>query len=108
MPTSTDVLESAQMQAVAEAAVSTFGRLDVWVNNAGVMPLSPVALGRTEEWNRMVDVNVKGVLNGVAAAHPIMPPVIHLLPSILPQLLKVLCKEVRSRARSRSCFQKFK
>jgi len=67
-----DVTDPAQMKAVAETAVGTYGRLDVWVNNAGLMPLSPVALGRTEEWNRMVDVNLKGVLNGVAAAHPIM------------------------------------
>lgn len=67
-----DVTDPAQMRAVAETAVGTFGRLDVWVNNAGLMPLSPIALGRTEEWNRMVDVNLKGVLNGVAAAHPFM------------------------------------
>ncbi|MEM8882631.1 MAG: SDR family oxidoreductase [Planctomycetota bacterium] len=67
-----DVTDLAQMKAVAEAAVGAYGKLDVWVNNAGVMPLSPMALGRTDEWNRMVDVNIKGVLNGVAAAHPIM------------------------------------
>ena len=67
-----DVTDPEQMKALAAAAVDKFGRLDVWVNNAGVMPLSPVAMGRIEEWNRMVDVNIKGVLNGVAAAHPIM------------------------------------
>lgn len=67
-----DVTDPDQMNALAAAAVDTFGRLDVWVNNAGVMPLSPVAMGRTDEWNRMVDVNIKGVLNGVAAAQPIM------------------------------------
>jgi len=67
-----DVTDPAQMRALAETAVGQYGRLDVWVNNAGLMPLSPVAMGRTEEWNRMVDVNLKGVLNGVAAAHPIM------------------------------------
>ena len=67
-----DVTDAAEMLALAQTAVSTYGRLDVWVNNAGLMPLSPIALGRTEEWNRMVDVNLKGVLNGVAAAHPIM------------------------------------
>ncbi|MHC4941171.1 MAG: SDR family oxidoreductase [Planctomycetota bacterium] len=67
-----DVTDPAQMRALAETAVGKFGRLDVWVNNAGLMPLSPVAMGRTDEWNRMVDVNIKGVLNGVAAAHPVM------------------------------------
>ncbi|MDJ0521166.1 MAG: SDR family oxidoreductase [Planctomycetota bacterium] len=67
-----DVTSPDQMNALASATVEKFGRLDVWVNNAGVMPLSPVAMGRTDEWNRMVDVNIKGVLNGVAAAHPIM------------------------------------
>ena len=67
-----DVTDAGQMNALAATAVDSFGRLDVWVNNAGVMPLSPVAMGRTDEWNRMIDVNIKGVLNGVAAAHPIM------------------------------------
>ena len=67
-----DVTDVASMRALAETAIGKYGRLDVWVNNAGVMPLSPVALGRTDEWNQMVDVNLKGVLNGVAVAHPIM------------------------------------
>ena len=67
-----DVTDPEQMKALAAAAKDTYGRLDVWVNNAGVMPLSPVAMGKADEWNWMVDVNIKGVLNGVAAAHPIM------------------------------------
>lgn len=67
-----DVTDAAAMTALAKQAVDKYGRLDVWINNAGVMPLSPVALGRTDEWNQMVDVNIKGVLNGVAAAHPHM------------------------------------
>ena len=67
-----DVTDPASMKAVAAKAVEAYGRLDVWINNAGVMPLSPVALGRTEEWEQMIDVNIKGVLNGVAAAHPTM------------------------------------
>lgn len=67
-----DVTDADSMTALARQAVETYGRLDVWINNAGVMPLSPVALGRTAEWNQMVDVNLKGVLNGVAAAHPQM------------------------------------
>ncbi len=67
-----DVTDAEQVKAVASHAIENYDRIDVWVNNAGVMPLSPVALGRTDEWNRMVDVNIKGVLNGIAAAHPIM------------------------------------
>jgi len=67
-----DVTSLEAMQAVAQTAVDTFGQLDVWVNNAGVMPLAPIAMNRIDEWNWMVDVNIKGVLNGVAAAQPFM------------------------------------
>ncbi len=67
-----DVTSYEDMQRVAQAAKDTYGRLDVWVNNAGVMPLSPVEMNRLEEWNWMVDVNIKGVFNGVAAAQPLM------------------------------------
>lgn len=67
-----DVTSLEAMQGAVNVAKDTYGRLDVWVNNAGVMPLSPVAMNRHEEWNWMVDVNIKGVLNGVAAAQPIM------------------------------------
>ena len=67
-----DVTSVEDMQRVAETAKSTYGRLDTWVNNAGVMPLSPVAMNRLDEWNWMVDVNIKGVFNGVAAAQPLM------------------------------------
>ena len=67
-----DVTSIEDMQRVASTARDTYGRLDVWVNNAGVMPLSPVAMNLIDEWNWMVDVNIKGVFNGVAAAQPIM------------------------------------
>ena len=67
-----DVTSSEDMERAAQAAKDTYGRLDVWVNNAGVMPLSPVEMNRIDEWNWMVDVNIKGVLNGVAAAQPLM------------------------------------
>lgn len=67
-----DVTKREDMQAVADSAVRTYGRLDVWVNNAGLMPLSYVSKLKVDEWDRMIDVNIKGVLYGVAAAIPIM------------------------------------
>jgi NADP-dependent 3-hydroxy acid dehydrogenase YdfG len=66
-----DVTRREDAEAFVQEAVAQFGRLDVIVNNAGVMPLSPVADLKVEEWDRMVDVNLKGVLYGVAAALPV-------------------------------------
>lgn len=67
-----DVTKLEDMERAAQVAVDTFGGLDVWVNNAGVMPLSPVEMNRIDEWKWMIEVNINGVLNGVAAAQPIM------------------------------------
>jgi NADP-dependent 3-hydroxy acid dehydrogenase YdfG len=67
-----DVTDVADVQSFVEAAREPFGRVDVMVNNAGVMPLSPLAALKIDEWNRMLDVNVRGVLNGIAAALPVM------------------------------------
>jgi NADP-dependent 3-hydroxy acid dehydrogenase YdfG len=53
-------------------AEKTFGKLDVVVNNAGLMPLSPLEALKVDEWDRMIDVNIKGVLYGIAAGLPIM------------------------------------
>lgn len=67
-----DVTDLADMQAFAELARAEFGPVDVLVNNAGVMPLSPLAALKTDEWSRMIDVNIRGVLNGIAAVLPEM------------------------------------
>lgn len=67
-----DVTDRRSMAAFAGAAVEKWGRIDVLVNNAGVMPLSPLAAGKQDEWERMVDVNIKGVLWGIGAVLPVM------------------------------------
>ena len=68
----TDVTDAAQVQRLVDHAVETHGALDVIVNNAGLMPHSPLERGKIEDWDRMIDVNVKGVLYGIAAALPHM------------------------------------
>ena len=67
-----DVTRMDDMHAVADAAGTTFGRIDILVNSAGIMPLSPLAEGRVSDWTRMVDVNVNGVLHGIGAVLPVM------------------------------------
>ena len=67
-----DVTSLESMQAFVRTAVVTFGRADVLVNNAGVMPLSFIEELRIAEWNQMIDVNLRGVLHGIAAALPVM------------------------------------
>lgn len=68
----TDVTDPRQVQALTDLAVERFGRLDVIINNAGLMPLSPLERGKIEDWSRMIDVNIKGVLYGIHAALPVM------------------------------------
>ncbi|MCV9934756.1 SDR family oxidoreductase [Boseaceae bacterium BT-24-1] len=67
-----DVTDRANVAAFAEAARDAFGRVDVIVNNAGIMPLSLMASLKVNEWDQMVDVNIKGVLYGIAAVLPQM------------------------------------
>jgi NADP-dependent 3-hydroxy acid dehydrogenase YdfG len=68
----TDVTDAAQVKHLVDTAVKTYGRVDVIVNNAGLMPHSPLERGKVEDWDRMIDVNLKGVLYGIAAALPYM------------------------------------
>ncbi|MEH2061243.1 MAG: SDR family oxidoreductase [Nostoc sp.] len=68
----TDVADRAQMEALAKETLSAYGRIDVLINNAGLMPLSPLDQVKVEEWDKMIDVNIKGVLYGIAAVLPIM------------------------------------
>jgi len=65
-----DVTDAAQHRAVVDAVVAEHGRLDVLVANAGVMPLSRLDAGLLDEWRRMIEVNVMGLLHGIAAALP--------------------------------------
>ncbi|WP_328966725.1 SDR family oxidoreductase [Streptomyces sp. NBC_00239] len=67
-----DVTDAADVRAFVAAAREHCGRVDVVVNNAGVMPLSPLEALKVDEWDRMIDVNVRGVLHGIAAALPVM------------------------------------
>ncbi|MFG2712351.1 SDR family oxidoreductase [Streptomyces goshikiensis] len=67
-----DVTDAADVRAFVVAARERYGRVDVMVNNAGVMPLSPLDALKVDEWDRMIDVNVRGVLHGIAAALPVM------------------------------------
>ncbi len=67
-----DVAELDDMKSFADFAEAEFGAIDVIVNNAGVMPLSPLSALKIDEWNRMIDVNIRGVLHGIAAVLPRM------------------------------------
>jgi NADP-dependent 3-hydroxy acid dehydrogenase YdfG len=68
----TDVTDYAQVRHLVDHAVRSHGRIDVILNNAGLMPHSPLERGKVEDWERMIDVNIKGVLYGIAAALPHM------------------------------------
>jgi len=67
-----DVTSRDGVQAFADHALERHGRIDVLVNNAGVMPLAPLSALKLDEWDRMIDVNIRGVLHGIAAVLPVM------------------------------------
>lgn len=68
----TDVIDLEQVKGLAQKALNTYGRIDVWMNNAGLMPHSEFIKGKVDDWNRMIDVNLRGVLYGINAALPTM------------------------------------
>ncbi len=68
----TDVTDRAQVQRLVDTAAEKFGRVDVIINNAGLMPQSLLERLKVDEWDRMIDVNIKGVLYGIAAVLPHM------------------------------------
>ena len=68
----TDVTDRGQVKNLVDAAVKAYGRIDVMINNAGLMPQSLLERLKIDEWDRMIDVNIKGVLYGIAAALPYM------------------------------------
>jgi NADP-dependent 3-hydroxy acid dehydrogenase YdfG len=68
----TDVTQFDQVQRLVDTAVQTYGRIDVIINNAGLMPQSPLDRRKIEDWNRTIDVNIKGVLYGIGAVLPNM------------------------------------
>lgn len=66
----TDVTKEEDVKALVDKAVSDFGKIDVMVNNAGLMSIAPMSETKVDEWDRMIDINIKGVLYGIAAALP--------------------------------------
>jgi NADP-dependent 3-hydroxy acid dehydrogenase YdfG len=67
-----DVSKRADVEALVQKAIDTYGKIDVLWNNAGVMPIAPLSLLKVDEWDHMIDLNIKGVLYGIAAALPYM------------------------------------
>lgn len=67
----TDVTRPGDVQALVDVAAERFGRVDVFVANAGLAVNAPLATGELADWNQMIDVNLRGVLHGIAAALPL-------------------------------------
>ncbi len=68
----TDVTRRSEVDRLVKRATDEFGPVDVMINNAGLMPVAPMAMARVEEWDQMIDVNIKGLLYGIAAVLPAM------------------------------------
>ncbi|MFX3618851.1 MAG: SDR family oxidoreductase [Sporolactobacillus sp.] len=68
----TDVVNPDSVKKLAQIALDAYGQIDVWMNNAGLMPQSQLIQGKVDDWNRMIDVNIKGVLYGINASLPTM------------------------------------
>ncbi|PZD73280.1 putative oxidoreductase [Acaryochloris thomasi RCC1774] len=66
----TDVTDVDQTRALVQATIAKFGQVDVFINNAGVMPVSPLIDLKLDDWNTAIDVNIRGVLHGIAAVLP--------------------------------------
>jgi NADP-dependent 3-hydroxy acid dehydrogenase YdfG len=67
----TDVTRRDNVKALVNLAITSYGRLDVIINNAGIMPVAPLDADKVEEWDAMIDVNIRGVLHGISAALPV-------------------------------------
>ncbi|RMR07334.1 Short-chain dehydrogenase/reductase SDR [Pseudomonas savastanoi pv. glycinea] len=67
----TDVTRKEEVDALIKGALDTYGRVDVLINNAGAMAIAPMSEGKTDEWDRMIDINIKGLLYGIAATLPV-------------------------------------
>ena len=67
-----DVTNFEEVQAVVDYAIDKYGRIDVMYNNAGVMPVNSLIKGQRQEWQRILDINIMGILNGIAAILPVM------------------------------------
>lgn len=68
----TDVTQREQVEALVDGALREHDRIDVMLNNSGIMPIAPLAARKVDEWDRMIDVNIRGLLYGLAAVLPIM------------------------------------
>ena len=66
----TDVTQAGDLTRLIDTALAVFGKVDVLINNAGLMAIAPMSALQVDEWNNMIDINIKGVLNGIAAVLP--------------------------------------